>query len=166
MSVSSRSPSRGRARSRSIPPDDAPAPRSQSPRRSASRSRTPHRSFSPRARSRSGRGSDHPERNGRLSHSPDRDRSQDSRRYRDGRSPSPRRPATASKSAKVRGPCKGVAREAHEIVQIVIERLTRNVNEEHLREIFGAYGEVLDVDLPMFRTCMCRVLRPPSAFIN
>ncbi|KAK0612454.1 hypothetical protein B0T17DRAFT_462572, partial [Bombardia bombarda] len=35
---------------------------------------------------------------------------------------------------------------------IVVERLTKNVNENHLREIFGQYGEIEDLDLPLNRT--------------
>ncbi|TVY41984.1 Serine/arginine-rich splicing factor [Lachnellula occidentalis] len=34
---------------------------------------------------------------------------------------------------------------------VVIEKLTKNVNEEHLREIFGAYGQIRDLDMPMNR---------------
>ncbi|MCJ1431133.1 hypothetical protein MMC27_000484 [Xylographa pallens] len=34
---------------------------------------------------------------------------------------------------------------------IVVEKLTKNVNEAHLREIFGAYGPIREVDLPMNR---------------
>jgi RNA recognition motif-containing protein len=33
--------------------------------------------------------------------------------------------------------------------QIVVERLTKNVNEDHLYEIFGQYGEIDDLDLPI-----------------
>ena len=36
-------------------------------------------------------------------------------------------------------------------MQIVVERLTKNVNEDHLREIFGQYGEIDDLDLPLNR---------------
>nr|EAQ70889.1 hypothetical protein MGCH7_ch7g296 [Pyricularia oryzae 70-15] len=34
---------------------------------------------------------------------------------------------------------------------IVIERLTKNVTEDHLRDIFGQYGEIRDLDLPINR---------------
>ena len=37
--------------------------------------------------------------------------------------------------------------------QIVVERLTKNVNEEHLYEIFGQYGDIDDLDLPVNRQC-------------
>ena len=37
--------------------------------------------------------------------------------------------------------------------QIVVEKLTKNVNEGHLREIFGAYGAIRELDLPMNRQC-------------
>ena len=40
------------------------------------------------------------------------------------------------------------------MAQIVVERLTKNVNEGHLREIFGAYGSIRDLDLPMNRQCI------------
>lgn len=35
----------------------------------------------------------------------------------------------------------------------MVEKLTKNVNEDHLREIFGAYGPIRDVELPMNRQC-------------
>ncbi|KAK0726874.1 hypothetical protein B0T26DRAFT_610552, partial [Lasiosphaeria miniovina] len=35
---------------------------------------------------------------------------------------------------------------------VVVERLTKNVKEDHLREIFGQYGEIEDLDLPMIGT--------------
>ncbi|MCJ1379317.1 hypothetical protein MMC17_002418 [Xylographa soralifera] len=37
---------------------------------------------------------------------------------------------------------------------IVVEKLTKNVNEAHLREIFGAYGPIREVDLPINRQFM------------
>ncbi|KAK4133563.1 RNA-binding domain-containing protein [Trichocladium antarcticum] len=36
-------------------------------------------------------------------------------------------------------------------MQIVVERLTKNINEDHLYEIFGQYGEIDDLDLPVNR---------------
>ncbi|RYP00663.1 hypothetical protein DL764_006437 [Monosporascus ibericus] len=35
--------------------------------------------------------------------------------------------------------------------EIVVEKLTKNINEDHLREIFGHYGPIRDLDLPMNR---------------
>ncbi|PVH76313.1 RNA-binding domain-containing protein [Cadophora sp. DSE1049] len=35
--------------------------------------------------------------------------------------------------------------------KVVIEKLTKNVNEAHLREIFGQYGQIRDLDMPMNR---------------
>ncbi|KAF2167680.1 hypothetical protein M409DRAFT_32536, partial [Zasmidium cellare ATCC 36951] len=32
---------------------------------------------------------------------------------------------------------------------IVIEKLTKNVNASHLREIFSTYGEIQDLEMPM-----------------
>ncbi|KAL8678521.1 MAG: hypothetical protein Q9186_005129 [Xanthomendoza sp. 1 TL-2023] len=37
---------------------------------------------------------------------------------------------------------------------IVVEKLTKNVNENHLREIFGSYGPIKDLDLPMNKQFM------------
>ncbi|OBT70334.1 hypothetical protein VE03_00340 [Pseudogymnoascus sp. 23342-1-I1] len=34
---------------------------------------------------------------------------------------------------------------------IVVERLTKNINENHLRELFGSFGEIIDMDMPMNR---------------
>ncbi|PSS14829.1 hypothetical protein M430DRAFT_67483 [Amorphotheca resinae ATCC 22711] len=35
--------------------------------------------------------------------------------------------------------------------KVVVEKLTKNVNEDHLREIFGVYGPIHDLDMPMNR---------------
>ena len=38
-------------------------------------------------------------------------------------------------------------------MQVVVEKLTKNVNEDHLREIFGSYGQIRDLDMPLNRQC-------------
>ncbi|KAL4723965.1 hypothetical protein ACLX1H_008569 [Fusarium chlamydosporum] len=42
--------------------------------------------------------------------------------------------------------------EAKTWQQIVVERLSKNINEQHLHEIFGQFGRIKDLDLPMNRT--------------
>ena len=37
--------------------------------------------------------------------------------------------------------------------KIVIEKLTKNVTESHLREIFGSYGRIESIDLPLNKQC-------------
>ncbi|RAH43008.1 uncharacterized protein BO95DRAFT_319379, partial [Aspergillus brunneoviolaceus CBS 621.78] len=37
---------------------------------------------------------------------------------------------------------------------IVVERLTKNVTESHLHEIFGGFGEIQNLDLPMNKAFM------------
>ncbi|KAI1261657.1 RNA-binding domain-containing protein [Xylariaceae sp. FL1019] len=56
-----------------------------------------------------------------------------------GRSPSRGRGRTESRS-----PLRGSTK-------IVVEKLSKNINEEHLQEIFGRYGPIRDLDLPMSR---------------
>lgn len=36
---------------------------------------------------------------------------------------------------------------------VVVSGLTRNVQKAHLEEIFGEYGKVTGVDLPVLRQC-------------
>ncbi|KMU76985.1 hypothetical protein CISG_06220 [Coccidioides immitis RMSCC 3703] len=50
-------------------------------------------------------------------------------------------------------------------VQIVVEKLTKNVNEDHLREIFGAYGDIQSIDLPMNRQYMAVMTNRGTAYI-
>ena len=158
MPSRSRSPSRGRSRTRTPPPNEA-RPRSPTP----SRSRTPRRSISPRSVSRSRSPShaspDQNRRNGRRtrtrSRSPERARSRDSARYRERsyeRDRSPAEDAPVAKSSKV---CTAPIKLSFYPLtnQIVVEKLTKNVNEEHLKEIFGAYGPIQEIDLPMNRQC-------------
>ncbi|KAK4197539.1 hypothetical protein QBC40DRAFT_102469 [Triangularia verruculosa] len=102
----------------------SPAPRNG---RARSYSRDPSRSQSrSRSRSRS--------RGRSLSRSRSRSRS-----YSRDRSWSRSRSRTRSPTPQARS------------TKIVVERLTKNVNEDHLREIFGQYGEIEDLDLPLNR---------------
>ncbi|KAK7985717.1 Serine/arginine-rich splicing factor [Apiospora saccharicola] len=55
--------------------------------------------------------------------------------------PHPRRVAMGGTATSVAKP---------EVV-IVVEKLTKNINEDHLREVFGQYGPIKDLDLPMNR---------------
>lgn len=43
----------------------------------------------------------------------------------------------------------------------MVERLTKNVTEDHLREIFGQYGEINDMDVPLSRQCTLSPVQPP-----
>lgn len=47
-------------------------------------------------------------------------------------------------------------------LQIVVEKLTKNVNESHLREIFGAYGSIQELDMPMNKQCTLILPLSPS----
>ncbi|GAP90222.1 putative RNA recognition domain-containing protein [Rosellinia necatrix] len=84
-------------------------------------------------------------------------------------SPSPRRrryssasppPAQASnnngnyRSPESRSPSRGRGESRSPLrgsTKIVVEKLSKTINEEHLYEIFGQYGTIRDLDLPMSR---------------
>ena len=44
--------------------------------------------------------------------------------------------------------------------QIVVERLTKNIRENSLSDIFGHYGEIEDIELPINRQCTFSFLEP------
>ena len=134
-----------RSRSRSPTPrrDRSPTPRSV---RDYSREPSPvlrdasldrDRGRSPPRRNGGGRRSISPSGRGR-SYSRSRSRS---RSRSPTRSPSPVQPVRSTK--------------------IVVERLTKNINENHLREIFGQFGEIEDLDLPLNRTCTLSLFQSP-----
>ncbi|CAF9915634.1 MAG: hypothetical protein GOMPHAMPRED_000811 [Gomphillus americanus] len=130
MPPASRSRSRGRSRS----PPGLPA-----------RSRSPRRSNSPRRSSRtpSDRNNHNGDRRSRsLSSARGRNDSRGSGRAR--RRSHDRRTRSRSRSASV-------DEQALKSTKIVVEKLTKNVNHGHLEEIFGKYGTIRDVDLPMNR---------------
>ncbi|PGG99289.1 hypothetical protein AJ80_09389 [Polytolypa hystricis UAMH7299] len=43
----------------------------------------------------------------------------------------------------------GVRAENRQLEGIVVEKLTKNVNEQHLHEIFGKFGQIQSLELPM-----------------
>ncbi|KAK3342093.1 hypothetical protein B0T25DRAFT_559972 [Lasiosphaeria hispida] len=122
------------SRSRSpVPVPREPRLRSRSPTRSPTPRPELSRSPSMDPRDAPDRGSRSPRRNGRYrSRSYSRDRSWSRSRSR-------------SRSASLSEPPRST--------KVVVERLTKNVKEEHLREIFGQYGEIKDLDLPLNRQC-------------
>ncbi|KAK6383492.1 hypothetical protein LTS17_002784 [Exophiala oligosperma] len=137
--MASPSPPRGRSPARSATPTSA----RRVPSSHHSRSPTARRSPSPRSGSRSYSRSP-PLRDGRNGHgrarsngvSTSRSRSPsrgDRRSYRDrSYTRSPSRESRRAQSSK-----------------IVVEKLTKNVTEAHLREIFGSYGRIESIDLPL-----------------
>ncbi|PWY78003.1 RNA-binding domain-containing protein [Aspergillus eucalypticola CBS 122712] len=137
---------RGRSRGRlpSSEFDRAPSlqrslsPRSESRFNTTPRRRSVERGAVRRNGHRSRSWSRSPSHNRALSRSRSRSRSEAPRRYRKkdfSRTPSPS--ADASRSSK-----------------IVIEKLTKNVTESHLREIFGGFGDIRSLDLPMNKAFM------------
>lgn len=48
------------------------------------------------------------------------------------------------------------------LFQIVVEQLTKNVNEGHLREIFGNYGPIKDLKLPLNPACKYKFCYVPA----
>ncbi|KAJ0166026.1 RNA-binding protein with serine-rich domain 1 [Colletotrichum tanaceti] len=88
------------------------------------------------------------------SRSPARRRSYDSRSPSRSRSPTPRRSGkhrTESRSrSRSRSDSRGrSASPSVRTTKIVVERLTKNINVDHLEEIFGQYGRIKDLHLPI-----------------
>jgi len=49
---------------------------------------------------------------------------------------------------------------------VVITNLTRNVVEPHLQSVFGFYGEVVKIDLPIYVKCVYFHHAPLSPFTS
>ncbi|KAG8420654.1 hypothetical protein J3459_010870 [Metarhizium acridum] len=97
-----------------------------------------------------------------MSSRSDDSRSPRRRRY-DSRSPSPITPPPRRNGryrSDSQGWSRGRGRDSREAsesplarsTKIVVERLSKNINEDHLHEIFGQFGPIKDLDLPMNRT--------------
>ncbi|RAH71922.1 RNA-binding protein with serine-rich domain 1 [Aspergillus aculeatinus CBS 121060] len=117
--------------------DARPSRRSESPR---SETRYKSGTRSPSVDRISGRrnGARFTSRSRSRTHSRSRSRSQTSRLYgKEGYSRSPSPSLALPRSSK-----------------IVVERLTKNVTESHLHEIFGGFGEIQNLDLPMNKAFM------------
>ncbi|KAJ5935679.1 hypothetical protein N7466_005226 [Penicillium verhagenii] len=122
-----------------LPSHDRAPSRSSRSRSRDSRPRSVTRSPSPDAGRR-----DRRTRSPSRSRSPSRERSKGGRRYR-----SHSRSRTRSRSYS-RSPSRDLSPPgAQRLIQIVVEKLTKNVTEAHLREIFGDFGDIENLDLPM-----------------
>ncbi|KAM0813028.1 putative RNA-binding domain-containing protein [Seiridium cardinale] len=84
----------------------------------------------------------------RRRRSPSRSVTPPSRRNGRYRSGSRSRSRSWSRDRESRGRSESPLRGS---TKIVVEKLTKNINEDHLREIFGQYGSIRDLDLPMNR---------------
>lgn len=94
------------------------------------------------------------------SRTPSNDRMNGGRSRSRSRSRSPTRDRSRSRSRSYRqrsysrSPSRPESPDAPRSAKVVVEKLTKNVNEGHLREIFGAYGEIEAVEMPMNRQFM------------
>ncbi|KAK4541151.1 hypothetical protein LTR36_008225 [Oleoguttula mirabilis] len=89
--------------------------------------------------------------NGARDHSRSRTRSRSASRARSRtRSPRDRSYSRSVTRSPTRSPSPSVPQSA----KIVIEKLTKNVNEGHLREIFSTYGVIQELEMPMNRQFM------------
>jgi hypothetical protein len=70
-----------------------------------------------------------------------------------GRSPSPRSP----KARQNDDVDMDASKDTINAKGVIITNLTRNVGEAHLRAVFGFYGEISKVDLPLYAKCKCRL---------
>ncbi|KAI9305778.1 hypothetical protein BJ944DRAFT_264608 [Cunninghamella echinulata] len=132
----SRSRSYSRSRSRSYS-------RSRSRSYSRSRSRSPYsrsRSRSPYSRSRSRSRSPPPRRSSYRSERKGRGRSR-SRSY----SPPPSSSSSRRRRSSAFSPPKPLPN------RLLISQLTRNVNKDHIKEIFSVYGSIVEIDFPTNR---------------
>jgi RNA-binding protein with serine-rich domain 1 len=66
-------------------------------------------------------------------------------------------PPRSPLSDRGQGRDRAASPESHHV--IVVQGLSRNVLPAHLREIFGAYGRVTGLDLPVFKVCECGCLK-------
>lgn len=131
--MSDRSMSRGRS------PTPARTPPGANGRsRSRSDSRSPRRSPSPALERTNGA-------RHTRSRSPSRVRTRSPSRARSYRARSYSRSPLPSRSRSPPGPRSS---------KIVIEKLTKNVQKDHLREIFGSYGDIAELEMPMNKQFM------------
>ncbi|KAI0393080.1 RNA-binding domain-containing protein [Xylariaceae sp. FL0594] len=76
------------------------------------------------------------------------------RRYSRSRSPAGHGDRNGSYRSVSRSPSRGRSESRSPLrgsTKIVVEKLTKTINEDHLYEIFGQYGTIRDLDLPMSR---------------
>ncbi|RKF78447.1 putative rna recognition domain-containing protein [Golovinomyces cichoracearum] len=128
MPIKSPSPARGRPRAKS---DNST--KGRSPSRSLSKHR---RSITPRSASRS------PKRSSRYK--------SESRSHTRSRSRSRSHSRSRSRSRN-RSLSHGRSLSPPRSTKIVVEKLTKNITADHLREIFSTYGNIRDLDMPMNR---------------
>lgn len=88
-----------------------------------------------------------------ISRSPSPRRSRSPPPRRRSRSPVParRRRSPSYSRSRSRSPPRRRRDDADRLKTITVSHLTKNVTEKHLEEIFGAYGEIQKVDMPLNR---------------
>ncbi|KAF4432471.1 Serine/arginine-rich splicing factor SR45 [Colletotrichum fructicola] len=114
---------------------------------SRSRSRSPGDRYRSRTRSPTPRS----DRGRSASRSPVRRRDYDSRSPSRSQSPAPRRNGRYRSESRSRSRGRSQSPVVRS-TKIVVERLTKNINEGHLEEIFSQFGPIKDLDLPINRT--------------